>query len=133
VARAERLAERHGGCALTSDGLGDALADADLVISSTGAPRPVLRRHQVDRARRRRAGSPTLLLIDLAVPRDVDPAVGELAGVELHAIDDLRPGVERALAERSTHLPAADSIVHAEVARFTGWMNRREERSTRSR
>jgi glutamyl-tRNA reductase len=130
VARAERLARWHGGRVVTSDRLGEALEHADVVISSTGAPHPILRQDQVERARRRGARSRPLLLIDLAVPRDVDPAVGGLAGVELHAIDDLRLAVERTLTQRRTHLPAAHSIVRAEVARFSGWLSRREARSS---
>jgi glutamyl-tRNA reductase len=70
------------------------------------------------------------LLIDLAVPRDVDPAVAGLPGVEVYTIDDLRPVVERTLMQRSAELPAAYSVVRAEVARFTGWLRRRETAAT---
>jgi glutamyl-tRNA reductase len=55
----------------------------------------------------------------------VDPAVTRLPGVELHTIDDLQRVAERTLAERAAHLPAARAIVDAEVARFTGWLDRR--------
>jgi glutamyl-tRNA reductase len=127
-ARARQLAERHGGRVVSSGRLGEALAQSDVAISSTGAPHPIVYRDHFDRALalRRPGDSPPLLLIDLAVPRDVDPAVGELAGVELHTIDDLRRTVERTLAQRSAELPAADSILRAEVARFTDWLHRRE-------
>ena len=125
--RAERFARRHGGRFVSSDRLGDALAESDVAISSTGAPHPVVHRRDVQRAvaHRRGGGAPPLLLIDLSVPRDVDPAVVGLAGVELHAVDDLRRVVERTLLQRSAHLPAAHSIVGAEVARFTRWLSRR--------
>jgi glutamyl-tRNA reductase len=129
VARAERLAERYGGRAVTSDRLGEALAQSDVVISSTGAPHPIVDRDRLEQAiaRRRSAGSPPpLLLIDLAVPRDIDPAVAGLAGVEVHTIDDLRQVVERSLMRRSAELPAAYSVVRAEVARFTRWLSRRD-------
>jgi glutamyl-tRNA reductase len=69
-----------------------------------------------------------LLLVDLAVPRDVEPVAGELAGVELHTIDDLRQAVEQTLVQRRAELPAAYSILRAEVARFTDWLRRREQR-----
>jgi len=132
VARAERLARRHGGRAVVSDRLGDAVAAADVVISSTGAPRPVVERRHVERAAARRsADAPPLLLIDLAVPRDIDPAVGGLRGVELHTLDDLRPVVDRALAQRHDHLPAAHAIVRAEAARFTRWLTRRAAEAAR--
>jgi glutamyl-tRNA reductase len=129
-ARAQRLAERHGGRVVGSGRLGEALAQSDVVISSTGAPHPIVHRDHLDHALagRGRADSPPLLLIDLAVPRDVEAAVGELAGVELHTIDDLRRTVERTLAQRSAELPAAYSILRAEVARFTDWLYRREMR-----
>jgi glutamyl-tRNA reductase len=127
-ARAGRLAERYGGRALTPDQLGEALARSDVVISSTSAPYAILHREQLERALGDRGDrrSRPLLLIDLATPRDVDPAVAGLAGVAVYTIDDLRPVVERTLTQRSAELPAAYSVVRAEVARFTGWLRRRE-------
>jgi glutamyl-tRNA reductase len=70
--------------------------------------------------------SPPLLLIDLAMPRDVDPAISTLAGAELHTIDDLERVVQGALVRRRAELPAAYSILRAEVARFTRWLAARE-------
>jgi glutamyl-tRNA reductase len=127
IARAERLAERHGGRAVAPDRLCEALAQCDMVISATGAARPIVQRDQVEFARRGRAGSAPLLVIDLGVPRDVDPGVAGLAGVELHTVDGLRQVAEETLAQRSTHLPAAHAIVRAEVARFTRWLSRRTD------
>jgi glutamyl-tRNA reductase len=125
--RAERVAERNGGRALASDRLREGLAQADVVISSTGARRPVLHRDDLEAAvAGRRVGSPPLLLIDLAVPRDVDPAVAGLAGVEVHTIDDLERVVERAREGRRTELPAAYAVLRPEVARFTRWLSSRE-------
>jgi glutamyl-tRNA reductase len=127
--RADRLAQRCGGHAIGSDTLGEALARSDLVISSTAAPGPVLHRDQLERATASRgAESPPLLLLDLAVPRDIDPAAGGLPGVELHTIDDLREVVRRTLAQRGAELPAAHAILQAEVDRFTAWLHRRESR-----
>jgi glutamyl-tRNA reductase len=128
VARAERLAQRHGGRAVTSDRLGEALAQSDVVISATGAPHLIVHRDQLEHAiaRRGRAGSAPLLLVDLSVPRDIDPAVAGLDGVELSTIDDLRPVVEHSLVRRSAELPAAYAVLHAEVARFTHWLSRRD-------
>jgi glutamyl-tRNA reductase len=129
-ARAGRVAERYGGRAVTSDRLGEALAQADVVISSTGAPHPIVDRARLEQAiaRRGRAGSAPLLLIDLAVPRDIDPAVAGLDGVEVLTIDDLRQVVERNLMQRSAELPAAYAVVRAEVARFTRWLSCRDAR-----
>jgi glutamyl-tRNA reductase len=121
-ARAGRLAERYGARAITAERLGDALARSDVVISSTGAPCPILYRGELEPALARRGGgvSRPLLVIDLAVPRDVDPAVAGLAGVELHTIDDLERVVEGALDRRRAELPAAYSILRGEVARLDG-------------
>jgi glutamyl-tRNA reductase len=128
VARAHGLAERHGGRTVTSDGLDEALAQSDLVISSTGAPHAIVHRDHVAKALANRGAANVrpLVLIDLAVPRDVDPAVAGLAGVELYTVDDLRRAVEQTLVQRSGELPAAYSVVRSEVARFTSWLNRRE-------
>ena len=129
AARAECFARRHGGRSVASDRLLEALTLSDVVITSTGAPHPIVSRDQLERAvRRRSADSMPLLLVDLAVPRDVDPAAGELAGVELHTIDDLRQAVEQTLVQRRAELPPAYSILRAEVARFTDWLRRREAR-----
>jgi glutamyl-tRNA reductase len=125
VARAERLAQEHGGRVVTHDQLGDALQQSDVVISSTGAPNHVLHRDDVEHALADRGDSP-LLLIDLAMPRDIDPAVAELPHIELYTLDDLRRVVERALVRRRAELPAARAVLLAEVSRFTTWLRRRE-------
>jgi glutamyl-tRNA reductase len=125
-ARAMRLAERHGGRAISADGLGRALIEADVVISSTGAPHRIVHRDPLAEAlANRHASRAPLLLIDLAVPRDVDPAVVGLAGVEVHTLDDLNHVVQRALLARRCELPAAQAMVCVEVARFTEWLRRR--------
>jgi glutamyl-tRNA reductase len=127
-ARARRLADQSGAHLITADGLGEALLQADVVISSTDAPHPILSRVQLERVVARRAGtrSGALLLIDLAVPRDVDPSAAGLPGVELHTLDDLRAVVEEVLAERRADLPAAYAVLRTEVTRFTEWLRRRE-------
>ena len=126
--RARRLAERYDGRAIISERLSEALAQSDVVITSTGAPRPILGRAELEPALARRGAGllRPLLLIDLAVPRDVDPSVSALGGVELHTIDDLERVVQGAFAQRRTELPAAYSILRDEVARFTRWLSARE-------
>jgi glutamyl-tRNA reductase len=127
--QAVRLAESHGGHAITPDQLDDALVQSDVVISATGAPRPILGRERVRHALSRRLpDAPPLLLIDLSVPRDVDPAVTLLAGVEVYTVDDLRYTVERTLIQRRAALPEAHAILEGAVARFTEWLSRRERR-----
>ena len=124
---ARRLAESCGGVAITIDLLDDALVACDVVISATSAPRPILDRDRLRRALDRRGcDSAPLLLIDLAVPRDVDPAAAELSGVEIRTVDDFRDVAERTLMQRRGELPEAHRILAGEVGRFTAWLNRRD-------
>lgn len=124
---AERLASSCGGRAITLDGLYDALAQCDVVITATSAPEPILQREQLRFALAHRSSDRSpLLLIDLSVPRDVDPAATELPGLEVHTIDDLRGIAERALRQRRAELPNAHAILAGEVARFTDWLSRRD-------
>jgi glutamyl-tRNA reductase len=97
--------------------LEEALARADVVVSSTSAPGYVLDAETVDRVRRGRQ----LLLIDLAVPRDLDPAIHELDGCYLYDIDDLQAIVAETLAGRRSEAERAESIVAAEAEKFHEW------------
>jgi glutamyl-tRNA reductase len=115
---------------LTSDQLGDALARTDVVISSTSAPHTIVHRDQLEHALADRSGERRLVLIDLATPRDIDPAAASVNGIEIYTIDDLRPLVEQTLTQRSSERPAAYAIVRAEVARFTRWLSYRETAAT---
>ena len=115
--RAERMARRVGGEAGPLGDLGTSLEWADLVVSSTGAPGTVVGL-QVVEAARRRSGSRPLFLLDLGVPRDVDPAVGRLAGVEVADVDDLRDLVAR---EDRDEVERVRAIVAEEVASFAAW------------
>lgn len=126
--RAERLAATLGGRAVHFDALADNLAAADIVICSTGAPHLVLRADDVRRALDLRrspclpvSASPLLLVADLAVPRDADPAIGAIPGVRLADIDDLEALVQAnhplAVAARQQ----AEGIVAEELAGFRAW------------
>jgi glutamyl-tRNA reductase len=118
--RAEELAARFGGEAHPLDDVETALGDTDVVVSSTSAPGLVLDREQVERTLASRKGRP-LLLIDLAVPRDLDPAIHELSGCYLYDIDDLRAVVEDSLAGRRREAEAAEAIVASEADEFRAW------------
>ena len=118
--RAAELAERFGSVASGLDRLEDELARADVVVSSTSSPELVLEREHVARAMRSRRGRP-LFVIDLAVPRDVDPAVNELDGCYLYDIDDLRDVVAESLGSRRREAEAAERIVADEAERFRSW------------
>jgi glutamyl-tRNA reductase len=118
--RAQELAARFGGTPLSLERVGDALARADVVLSSTSAPGWTLTREVVERALPERRGRP-LFLIDLAVPRDLDPTIHELDGCYLYDIDDLEAVVAETLAGRSREAKRAETIVAAEADRFRVW------------
>jgi glutamyl-tRNA reductase len=119
--RAEELAARLGSDPLALDRLVDELAGADVVVSSTSAPGFVITREQVESGIGRRRGAP-LFLIDLAVPRDVEPSVAGLDGCFLYDIDDLEAVVAESLAGRRREAQRAETIVAAEAARFRDWL-----------
>jgi glutamyl-tRNA reductase len=119
--RALSLAERFGGSVVDLDGLPDQLAKADIVLSSTASPHPIVGREELALVMRERDQRP-LLLIDTAVPRDIDPDCGELEGVTLYDIDDLQAVVARNLSSRAGELPRAEAIVEEEIRRFARWL-----------
>ncbi len=118
--RAGKLAERFGADALALEELAAALPRADVVLSSTSAPGWILTRDQVEGALPARKGRP-LFFIDLAVPRDLDPAIHELDGCYLYDIDDLEAVVAETLAGRRREAERAEMIVAAEADRFREW------------
>jgi len=122
-AHAEALAAEVGGVAVPWDGMVNALGSADIVITATGSQRPIITRAQLDAAGHRRSAA--LFIIDIAVPRDVDPAVGEIEQVFLYNIDDLQSIVEENLSKRAAEVERAESIVNEEVTRFMAWQRSR--------
>ncbi|MFQ6014560.1 MAG: glutamyl-tRNA reductase [Anaerolineae bacterium] len=120
--RALTLARRWGGRAWNFNRLPLALWQTDIVISSTGAPHPILRPDMVREAMRMRNNRP-LFLIDIAVPRDIDPAVGAIDNVYLYDIDDLRAVVEANLQERQKEVGKVEAIVAEEAAKFMTWFH----------
>ncbi|HEY8476354.1 MAG TPA: glutamyl-tRNA reductase [Chloroflexota bacterium] len=122
---AAALAGTVGGQALALGGVEAALVDADIVISSTAAPGYVLDYETVRRAHGARGGRP-LLLVDIAVPRDVDPAVATLPNVHLYNVDDLQALSEANLREREREAQRVETMLAAEVPRFKDWWYSRE-------
>jgi glutamyl-tRNA reductase len=115
--RAQGLAERIGAEARPWDDLHSALAEADLVISTTGAAEPILTAaafRPIHQARHQRP----LFMLDLAVPRDIETAVGDFLGVYLYSIDDLKAACDANRREREKEWPKAERIVDEETARF---------------
>jgi glutamyl-tRNA reductase len=116
-ARAAALARQTGGRAIPLDALAEALRDADLVVCATAAASPLLTRRMLAEAGGRRA----IVVLDLAVPRNVEPAAHDLPGVVLRDIDEIQRIAARNLDERRRELPRARSIVRAEVDHFQRW------------
>ena len=119
--RARAIAERMGARALTLDDAWSHFAATDIVICSTAAPHAVVTWERVAPAIEQRDGRP-LCILDLAVPRDVDPAVGQVENVFLYNIDDLQSVAAQAAARRREEIPAAERIVDEEVDRFWDWL-----------
>ncbi|MHB0885920.1 MAG: glutamyl-tRNA reductase [Bacillota bacterium] len=118
--RAEEMAARFGGRAARFDEVPAQLTLADVVISSTSAPGFVLTPEMVRTAMRQRRARP-LFLIDIAVPRDVDPACGRIENVFLYDIDDLQAVVEANLEERRREAKKVERIVDEEARSFDAW------------
>lgn len=118
---AEQLAKAWDGQAITFQQLPEALAAADIVISSTGAPHTILNRELLEPAMAERSDRP-LFMIDIAVPRDIDPNVTELPQVHLCDIDDLQSQAADNVRERAEEIPHVEVIVAKELAGFLDWL-----------
>jgi glutamyl-tRNA reductase len=127
----ERAAEIAGrdGSAVSLDDLENQMADADLVLTATACPHVLIGRAAVERIMARRAGR-ALVIVDLAVPRDVEPAVRGVAGVTLLDLDDVQRRVARNRAARRSDVGPARAIAAAEAERFERWRAGREAAPT---
>ena len=119
--RARSIAERFGGSVSSLHDLPERLVEADIVVASTSSPHPIIGVDELALVMREREGAP-LLLIDIAVPRDVEAACGELDGVTLYDIDDLQSVVARTRAVRDAERVRAEAVVEDEIQRFARWM-----------
>lgn len=119
--RAQALANEYGGKAIKYDLLTDYLPHADIVISSTAAPHYVIHPEYVAHAIKARRGNP-IFMIDIAVPRDIDPEVGKIDNVYLYNIDDLQSVVNKNIDERAKEMEKCKAIIDKEVNEFMGWL-----------
>jgi glutamyl-tRNA reductase len=119
-ARAAELAQKWGGRAVAWEELGTALPGADIVICSTSAPHPVLSLERFREALPQGASRP-VCIIDIAIPRDVDPRVGDEPNVFLYNIDDLRQIVDDSIDRRRAEIPRAEQIVAAGAEEYWNW------------
>lgn len=118
---AEQLANAWGGKAVSFQQLPEALVSADIVITSTGAPHTILNKNLLEPTMAARPGRP-LFLIDIAVPRDIDPDVTEMENVYLRDIDDLQTLAADNVRERESEIPQVEIIVDQEADGFMEWL-----------
>ncbi len=121
--RAEELARDLGGAARPFEDLPKALAESDLVISSTGSPGYVVDTQMVSESLAQRGRSEPILMIDIAVPRDIDPGVADLDSVRLFDIDQLGQVAEVDLDGLDSEIRRATNVIDSEVSRFVEWWN----------
>jgi glutamyl-tRNA reductase len=119
--RARALADRFGGTVGSLDELPARLHDADIVVASTSSPHALIGAEELELVMQGRDRRP-LVLIDIAVPRDIEPACGDLEGVALYDIDDLQAVVARNLEVRASERAGAEAVVEEEIQRFARWM-----------
>lgn len=119
--RARVLAERHGATAMHYDQCWESLGDVDVLICSTASPHPVVGVDHVRSALRARRDRP-LCILDIALPRDVEAAVGDLDNVFLYDLDDLRAAAAANLEQREENVPAARAIIGEESQKYWDWV-----------
>jgi glutamyl-tRNA reductase len=119
--RAIGLAQRFDGNAVRFEELPEQLEQADIVVSATNSPHHIVERDDLEQVMATRKGRP-LLLVDIAVPRDIEPACREIAGVSLHDIDDVQQIVARNAGGREAEARRAERLIDAEQDRFDRWL-----------
>ena len=122
--RAIDLAQRTTGKAVEWDNLNDLLVEADLIVSATGATEPIVTAEAFQAISERRFQKP-LFILDLAVPRDIDPKLSDFVGIYLYSIDDLQQVCDRNRKAREREWPKAEQIIEEEVSRFMTDLYRR--------
>ncbi|HZL33771.1 MAG TPA: glutamyl-tRNA reductase [Tepidisphaeraceae bacterium] len=125
AARAQTLAAKFNGQAVPFEKLAEHLVAADIVVSGTGAQQPIITRALFEGLRRQRRYRP-IFMIDIAVPRDIEPSVGELENVYLYNLDDLQQAVAHTACQRQGAVADARAIVHRHVEEFAAWDRQRE-------
>jgi glutamyl-tRNA reductase len=119
--RAIGLAGRYGGSSINFDRLPETLLRADIVVAATASPHVLLESGEIGEVMHERGGRP-MLLIDLAVPRDVDAACAGIEGVSLYDIDDLQAVIARNRGVRRAEARKAEGIIEEEIQHFAAWM-----------
>jgi glutamyl-tRNA reductase len=123
--KANELAEQFGGQPVPFENLNDHLVAADIVVTSTGAAHPIITASQINSLRKAMRYRP-IFLIDIALPRDVEPSVGEIDNVYLYNIDDFQQVIAGTMEQRKDAVEAANAIVARQVQEFVAWQRARE-------
>jgi glutamyl-tRNA reductase len=129
LAHAEALVTEFNGAAITLEEIPNFLPEADIVISSTASPLPILGKGATERAIKLRKHQP-ILMVDIAVPRDIEPEVGELDDVYLYTVDDLHEIIQEGLRSRQEAALQAEEIIDVQVKYFMGWLRSLEATPT---
>jgi len=132
LARAETLVTELEGAAITLEEIPHYLPEADIVISSTASPLPILGKGATERAIKQRKHQP-ILMVDIAVPRDIEPEVGELDDIYLYTVDDLHEIIQEGLRSRQEAALQAEEIIDSQVQHFMGWLRSLDATPTISR
>jgi glutamyl-tRNA reductase len=119
--RAQSLADQVGAEVIGLAEIDARLAEADIIISSTASPLPIIGKGMMERALKKRRNQP-MLLVDIAVPRDVEPEVGKLPNAYLYSVDDLQAIIESNMAQRKAAAVQAETIVVQESSEFMSWL-----------
>jgi len=125
VERAHDLAVQFDGDPIALTQVADHLAEADILIASTASPLPILGKGTVERALKQRKRQP-IFMVDLAVPRDIEPEVGDLDDIYLYTVDDLRHVVEEGMHSRREAAEQAEEIIEFHTEEFLGWLRSRD-------
>jgi glutamyl-tRNA reductase len=123
--KAVEMARRHGGTAIRFDRFFDYLKKVDVVLTSTAAPHWILKKDDIQGLMRHRRNRP-IFFIDIAVPRDIDPSINQLANVYLYDIDDLQSVVDANLENRRQEAQLAEEIIDHEIGSFISWLLSRD-------
>ena len=121
VERAHTIAQEFDGYAIALEEIPAHLAEADIIISSTASPLPILGKGAVESAIKARKRKP-MLMVDIAVPRDIEGQVGELEDVYLYTVDDLQEIIQEGLKSRQEAAQQAEEIIEVQVTHFMGWL-----------
>jgi len=129
VERAQALASQFNGFAIPLSEMPSHLAEADIIISSTASSLPILGKGSVESALKQRKHKP-MFMVDIAVPRDIEPEVDELDDVYLYSVDDLQEIIQENLQSRQDAANQAEEIIEAQVEHFMGWLRSLDSIST---